>query len=231
MGNAEWRRTSARPAFTAPVATAHAPTPPRPRAPALPLQQAAPAARAPVAAARSRARAVSVSARKAAAAKSQAYVCLDCGWIYDGAQGLFEKLPANYKYERSCRGRADGGGGEGGSRNRGLRTGCLNARMAGVSARVRVAAGARSLNPPRMAARPRGRDRSPPARCPVCNSPKRRFVPKGPAKGGSAKGAAMRRGAEDGKIDEGDKSLLLAAAAGGAALLGALYFFLNSQVA
>jgi hypothetical protein len=39
--------------------------------------QAAPAA--PVAAARSRARVVSVSARKAAAAKGQAYICIDCG--------------------------------------------------------------------------------------------------------------------------------------------------------
>jgi hypothetical protein len=66
----------------------------------------------------------------------------------------------------------------------------------------------------------------------VCNSPKRRFAPKaGAAKGGSAKGAAMRRGADDGKIDEGDKGFLLAAAAGGVALLGALYVALSSQVA
>lgn len=64
----------------------------------------------------------------------------------------------------------------------------------------------------------------------MCNSPKRRFTEaKGKAKS-STKGASMRRGEGDGKFEEGDKSFLAAAAVGGAALLGALYFFLSSQV-
>lgn len=63
--------------------------------------------------------------------------------------------------------------------------------------------------------------------------PKRRFVKAQPGKKGAApaKGAAMRRSAGDGELDEGDKSQLALAAAAGAAVLGALYFFLSSQVA
>ncbi|KAI8464737.1 MAG: rubredoxin-like protein [Monoraphidium minutum] len=116
------------------------------------------------AAARSRQRVVAVAARKAAgkAASTAAYICLDCGWVYDGSKGPFEKLPNNY-------------------------------------------------------------------RCPVCNSPKKRFVPKEP-KGKGTKGAAMKRGQGDGEIEEGDKSFFLVAAAAGAAVLAGLYFALSSQV-
>jgi hypothetical protein len=62
----------------------------------------------------------------------------------------------------------------------------------------------------------------------VCNSPKRRFSKTEAKKG--PKGAAMRKGADDGKIDEGDKSFLALAAVGGAVVLGALYLALSSQV-
>jgi hypothetical protein len=41
--------------------------------------------------------------------------------------------------------------------------------------------------------------------------------------------SAMQRGEDDGQFDEGDKNFFLVAAVGGAAVLGALYFFLNSQ--
>jgi hypothetical protein len=58
-----------------------------------------------------RQRTVAVAARKAAgktaakttraapkqAAKGAAYICLDCGWVYSGQDGPFEKLPRNYK--------------------------------------------------------------------------------------------------------------------------------------
>ncbi|KAL4431234.1 hypothetical protein ABPG75_006490 [Micractinium tetrahymenae] len=36
-----------------------------------------------------------VSAR--AAATKQAYICVDCGYIYDGSEGAFEKLPNSYR--------------------------------------------------------------------------------------------------------------------------------------
>lgn len=35
-----------------------------------------------------------VSAR---AATSKAYICVDCGYIYDGSDGAFEKLPNSYR--------------------------------------------------------------------------------------------------------------------------------------
>ena len=67
------------------------PSPPPDRPPPLPLDpaQARPAAlpRRPAA------RALQpVSAR--AAATKQAYICIDCGYIYDGSEGPFDKLPA-----------------------------------------------------------------------------------------------------------------------------------------
>ncbi|GBF94813.1 hypothetical protein Rsub_07985 [Raphidocelis subcapitata] len=67
---------------------------------ALAVRAQARAAPVATAAARSRRRAVAVSARKTAAkggAQAQAYVCIDCGWIYDGSQGPFEKLPGSYR--------------------------------------------------------------------------------------------------------------------------------------
>ncbi|KIZ04265.1 hypothetical protein MNEG_3691 [Monoraphidium neglectum] len=63
-------------------------------------------------------------------------------------------------------------------------------------------------------------------KCPVCLSPKSRFVPKDQPK----RSSAIRRAEGDGVVGEEDKSLLLAAAGGAAVLLGLLYFVLNSQV-
>lgn len=100
-------------------------------------------------------------------AAKTAYICIDCGYIYDGREA-FDKLPNSY-------------------------------------------------------------------RCPVCNAPKRRFRPtEAKTKNNDPKAmrgrmSAMQRGEDDGQFDEGDKSFFLVAAVGGAALLGALYFFLNSQ--
>lgn len=51
--------------------------------PVLPARRAA--ARAPLA----------VSAR--AAKQQTAYICVDCGYIYDGSEGPFEKLPSSYR--------------------------------------------------------------------------------------------------------------------------------------
>ncbi|KAL4418961.1 hypothetical protein ABPG77_000874 [Micractinium sp. CCAP 211/92] len=42
-----------------------------------------------------RAAAQPVSAR--AAASKQAYICVDCGYIYDGSDGAFDKLPNSYR--------------------------------------------------------------------------------------------------------------------------------------
>lgn len=42
------------------------------------------------------ARAVSQTVSARAAAK-QAYICVDCGYIYDGSDGPFDKLPSSYK--------------------------------------------------------------------------------------------------------------------------------------
>lgn len=41
-------------------------------------------------------RALTVVARKTATKAAQAYICIDCGYIYDGSTP-FEKLPANYR--------------------------------------------------------------------------------------------------------------------------------------
>lgn len=93
---------------------------------------------------------------------------------------------------------------------------------------ARRVAATRSAGPrrgTRLIPRARGR----PRRCPVCNSPKRRFVPKEP-KSKAAKGAAMKRAQGDGELDEGDKNIFLIAAAGGAVLLAGLYFSLNASV-
>ena len=70
---------------------------PRPSPKPLHTQPAAVGAPAAAAARGARRRVVSVAARKAAGAASQAYVCIDCGWIYDGKQGPFDKLPASYR--------------------------------------------------------------------------------------------------------------------------------------
>lgn len=120
-----------------------------------------------------RRRVVEVAARKSAgkAAKptpkpapkksgpaAEAYICLDCGWVYTGQKGPFEKLPENY-------------------------------------------------------------------RCPVCNSPKRRFVTKNPkaaGRGGGSSGEAL--------LNDSDTDFAIKAAAGAAFLLAAMYLFLNSQV-
>lgn len=32
-----------------------------------------------------------------ASTKQQAYICIDCGYIYDGSEGPFEKLPSSYR--------------------------------------------------------------------------------------------------------------------------------------
>eukprot|EP00877_Chromochloris_zofingiensis_P004434 jgi/Chrzof1/13992/Cz08g20130.t1 len=75
-------------------------------------------------------------------------------------------------------------------------------------------------------------------RCPVCQAPKRRFRAVEQSGSRSNDGKAMRarfdklqKGADDGKVDSGNKQIFVTAGIAGAALLGALYFYLNSQTA
>lgn len=46
--------------------------------------------------ARRPARAAAVQTQARAATK-QLYICVDCGYIYDGSEGPFEKLPGSYR--------------------------------------------------------------------------------------------------------------------------------------